>query len=175
MSNATKVLTKKLHSTAIDLIINELIMAKNGNGRNDHKKYNNNLNALHNLGVDMTIDAVYKRVEREYKKRKIPSEVVVRKDAFSLQSILAGDSHKSSSSGSQGSIATTKRFSGCPKGTTEEKKRQDKKQYNDCVSSICDVYANELTKSKGKHMHKHFLDGLIQTKQLEFDITQNIS
>ena len=100
MSNATTVLTKKLHSAAIHLIINELIMAKNGNGRSDHKKYNDSLNALHNLGEDMMINALYERVEREYKKRMIPSEVVIRKGTFSLQSILTGDSHKSSSSGS---------------------------------------------------------------------------
>ena len=67
----------------------------------------------------------------------------------------------------------TKKCSGHPKGATDEKKRHDKKNYKDCVTSICEAYAEELTK-KEKHLPTHSLDQLIKKKQSEFDTSQKI-
>ena len=81
---------------------------------------------------------------------------------------MTGDSVKKISNGSNDSTTFAKSCSGHPKETTDEKKRHDKKKYKDCVTSICEAYAEELTKRE-KHLPSHFLDQLIKKNQSEFD------
>ena len=68
----------------------------------------------------------------------------------------------------------TKSWSGHPKGTIDKKKRHDKNNYKDCMTSICQAYAEELSKRE-KHLPTHFLDQLIKKKQLEFDTSQKVT
>ena len=82
------------------------------------------------------------------------------------------------SCGTSGLSATdnSKSFGECPKGTTEERKRQGKKHYLNCIASICEEYSAKLTKMKAadKHLPHLFLDKLIERKKSEFHLTMNI-
>ena len=52
-------------------------MANGNSGRAGYKQYSESVDALHKCGIDITINAFYKRIECEYKRRKIPNEIVL--------------------------------------------------------------------------------------------------
>ena len=90
----------------------------------------------------------------------MPNEIEVT-ETFTLESTLTGDSVNNISIGSNDSTTIIESCSYCPKETTDEKKGHDKKKYKNCVTSICEAYAEELTKRE-KHLPTHFLDQLIK-------------
>ena len=68
MANSTSSYAKKLKDGAINQVVNDLIMAKGNGERASYKQYSESIDALHKCGINITMDALYKRVEREYKK-----------------------------------------------------------------------------------------------------------
>ena len=170
MAHPTSCYVKKLKDGTVNQVVNDLIMAKDSEGRVSHKQYNEAVDALCKCGINITIDELYKRVEQEYKRKMMPNEIDIT-DNFTLGSTLTGDSVNNVSTGSNDSTNVTKSCSGHPKGTTDEKKRHDKKKNKDCVNSICEAYAEELTKRE-KHLPSHILDQLIKEEQFEFDTSQ---
>ena len=92
----------------------DLIIAKGSEGRVSHKHYNEAVDAICKCGINITIDALYKRVEQEYKRRKMPNEIEII-DNFTLGSTLTGDSGNNISTGSNDSTTISKSCSGHPK------------------------------------------------------------
>ena len=127
--------------------------------RAEYKQKSESVDAIHKCGIDTTIDALYEEVEQKYKRRKMPNEIVLT-DSLSLHSTLMGDSGHNDSTG------VTKSSAGHLKGTTDDKRRNDKEKYKN--------YVIELTKTN-KCLPQHFLDKRIKKKQLESHITKTIS
>ena len=63
MANPILSYVKKLEDGAVNQVVNDLIIAKGSEGRVSHKQYNSAVDALFNCGINITIDALYKRVE----------------------------------------------------------------------------------------------------------------
>ena len=63
MADPTSSYTKKLKDGTINQVVNDLIMAKDNSGRASYKQYSESVDALHKCGINITIDALYKRVE----------------------------------------------------------------------------------------------------------------
>ena len=63
MVNPTSNYAKKLKDGATNHIVNDLIIVKGSDGRMSHKQYNEAVDALNKYGINVTIDALYKRVE----------------------------------------------------------------------------------------------------------------
>ena len=91
VADSTLSYAKKLKEVTINQVVSDLIMAKGNSGRPGYKQYSEHLDALHKCGIDITIDALYKRVEQEYKRRKIINETLLT-NSSSLHSTLTGDS-----------------------------------------------------------------------------------
>ena len=89
--NHTSNYIKKLKDGEVNQVVNDLSMAKDSEGRVSHKQYNEAIDALHKCGIDITIDALYKRVEQEYKRRNMPNEIEIT-DTSTLGSTLTSDS-----------------------------------------------------------------------------------
>ncbi len=126
---------KKLHNGAINQAINDLVLAKRRDGMIQKNGYLSVLDALHKIGVNITRDALYKRVEREIKNQK-PVEVVGYETMTHLSSITNEDcndanhfSEKSTTKTSCNSLPSSveskaaSTVKGQPKGSTNEKKR----------------------------------------------------
>ncbi len=86
------------------------------------------------IGASITRDALYKRVERE-SKRMAPTEVIVKDSLTDISSVTPAANSGQSSNRFQG---------GRPKGSTNEKKWLGTGNYNACLKSICDNYANKI-------------------------------
>ena len=65
MADSTSSYAKKLKEGTINHVVSNLIMAKGNSGRYGYKQDSESVDALHKCGIDNTIDALYKRVERE--------------------------------------------------------------------------------------------------------------
>ena len=63
MANPTSIYAKKVKDGAINQVVNVLIMAKGNSGRASYKQYSESVDALHKCGINITIDALYKRIE----------------------------------------------------------------------------------------------------------------
>ena len=74
---------------------------------------------------------------------------------------VAIESNAASNDVSESLVALAK--AGRPKGSTTQKKREDMKNYKECLNSITDSYHNELTlhKNQNKRLVKGFLEQLI--------------
>ena len=66
---------------------------------------------------------------------------------------------------------------GRPKGSTNQKKRDDVKKLKECVNAIAHAYNNEFTKQRRlwQKLVKGFLEQVIQEKKEEFGVSDNIS
>ena len=161
----------KIEDLAINQAIKDLVDAKSRDGRVKGKLYKDCIDNLHEYGIKISIDALYKRVTGVYNKLKKHQEITVH-ETFSTLSSLSDDATIHGSSFNDLSI----NLAGCPRGTTDEKKRQQKKQYSDCIKSICKEYSCKFTKRKaaGTHVPSSFLDKLIERKKSEFKISTNI-
>ena len=53
----------KLKDWAINQVVNDLIMAKDSSRRTSCKQYNESVDTLDKCGINVTIDALFKRVE----------------------------------------------------------------------------------------------------------------
>ena len=66
---------------------------------------------------------------------------------------------------------------GRPKGSTDQRKREDIQNLNKCMHDITDSYETELTLRKGqnKRVKKGYMEQLILEKKGEFGVSNNIS
>ena len=135
----------------------------------------------------MTRDALYKRVARQIKKcTGATSGLVVELTADqndSEVSSLTSPSTRSSSDLLDNEDTDEHEMMDCsarrgrPKGSTNQKKRDDANKFKECVNAIAHANNNELTKQRGllkKHV-KGFLEQVIQEKKEEFGVSDNIS
>ena len=67
MADPTFSYAKKLKAGTTNQVVSDLIIAKGNNGRASYK-YSESFYALHKCGINITIHALSKRVEREYKR-----------------------------------------------------------------------------------------------------------
>ena len=122
------------------------------------------------MGISITRDALYKRVERQSKKQpnsptRPVEELATNQNDIDVSSISSPstESHRThSTTGIQDLSDTTVSLSkaGRPKGSTIQKKREDISSYRECVSAITEAYCNELTRHKeqNKRLMKGYLE-----------------
>ena len=65
MANPTSSYAKKSKDGTINQVVNDLIMAKDNSWRASNKQYSESVDALHKCDINIIIDALYKKVERE--------------------------------------------------------------------------------------------------------------
>ena len=54
---------KKARDGTIDIVVNDLIKSKGSNGRAANKQYRESVEVLHECGINILVDTLYKRVE----------------------------------------------------------------------------------------------------------------
>jgi hypothetical protein len=125
------------------------------------------------MGITVSRDALLKRVNREYKNslngmRGV--EVTIDDDATDDVSGLTPDSGTSCGSES-------KNQDGRPKGSADDKKRDNKNKRVECINAICETYSIETTNMSmvKSRVPPGFLAGLIQLKKEEYGVSESIS
>ena len=110
------------------------------------------LKCLELIGISITRDALYKRVERQSKKKPTEPTSPVEELIFYQNSEVSSISSPSmwsntTDSKSQDLLTATKSSSkaGRPKGSTMQKKREDINNHKECVNIITEEYHNKLT------------------------------
>jgi hypothetical protein len=80
------------------------------------------------------------------------------------------------SSPSTGSDTNSLSTAGQPKGSTNQKKREDIKNYKECINAVSQAYHSELThcKDQKKKVMGGFLAQVIEKKKAEFGVSCNI-
>ena len=167
---------KKTHDVAIKQIVADLVEEKataGPNHMNMTESYTQKLLTLGRMGITLSRDALQKRVNREYKNSHHAVkgvEVIVQDDGTDDLSGLTSETGMSS-----GSESTKLR--GRPKGSTDEKKRDDKNKRLECINAISKIYSTETTKRlAGKSKApRGFLENLIKSKSEEYGISEFIS
>ena len=158
-----------LRKAAMERVVHDLVKEKicGSNGRAQRDSYQSKIKALQAMGVSITKDALWKRVERQYKRTQQPD------DASSLSSPSSISDSSTLSSLTDPTFAVI----GRPKGTTSVKKREDKDILKQCLNAIAYDYATKLTscKAEKKRCKKGFLDELIEAKKAEFQVVGKIS
>ncbi len=144
------------------------------------------LHCLELMGIRIKRDALYKRVERQSKKRKQASaEPIEEAPPIAELEIYETEPDVSSVScpsyeNDQNELANEVMDSsegGRPKGSTDQQKRVNIKNYKECLNAITLAYNNELTKCKAqsKTVKRGFLNEVIEQKKRELSISCNIS
>ncbi len=141
-----------LRCGAINAAVEELLkLKKKNNGRVCKNGYSEAFQTLKEMGVNIGNDALYKQVEREYTKwiNEVPCDVVVENDGKSEVSDLTPGLLSYETNHKESDICTepTKKC-GRPKGCTREKKRNDRENVKDCLTSITKDYAAEILTAK---------------------------
>jgi hypothetical protein len=144
------------------------------------------------MGIRIKRDALYKRVERQSKKRKQASaepieEAAPIEEAPPIAEIETYENEHDVSSVScpsyesdQNEVASEVMDSskgGRPKGSTDQQNRDNIKNYKECLNAITLAYSNELTecRAQSKTVMRGFLTEVIEQKKVEFSISCNIS
>jgi len=125
------------------------------------------------MGIAMSRNALIKRVYNVSKNSPhgvVGVEVTVEDDGTDDMAGLTPDTGVSSGSES-------KKYTGRPKGSTDDKKREDEKKRVECINAICDSYSTETIKRSAvkSRVPAGFLAGLIMSKQEEYGISEYIS
>ena len=152
---------KKLHEAALQGIVDDLVKEKEDGwkSRTVRDSYTTKLNCLELMGISMTRDALYKRVACQIKKRTgATSELVVELTADQNNSEVSTLTSPSTGGSSdllddedtdEHEVMDCSARGGRPKGSTNQKKRDDVKKYKECVNAIAHAYNDELTKQRG--------------------------
>ena len=156
---------KTLHKTALQGVVNDLVQEKEEGwkGRTSRDSYTTKLQCVELMGITITKDALYQRVERQSKSKKqlkstsTPIEVVAFNQPHSEVSSLSSPSTESNTPESipgrnhllEDMVTLPK--AGRPKGSTDQKKRADIKNFNQCINAITDSYKTELTLRRGEN------------------------
>ncbi len=192
---------KKLQVGAVKQAVDDLVECKRKGGTLGRNEYLSAIDALSKLGVKINRDALYKRVEREFKRlemaevqaeRMVPIDVTVQDAITEMSSITsceflnpANDNNRASTSAVNASLtfssatssSAKKNCGSRPKGSNCEKKQKDKENYSACLLSICDDYATEMVAKRAlnKNVESKVLDNLIKEKKVKFGVTRDIS
>ena len=136
------------------------------------------------MGISITHDALYKRVERQSKKKPTEPTSPVEELIFYQNSEVSSVSSPSTGSNTTDSksqdllIATIlSSKAGRPMGSTMQKKREDINNYKECVNAITEEYHNKLAFHKENHwrLMKGHLEAIIEQKKEEFGVREDIS
>jgi hypothetical protein len=174
---------KKMHEAALLGGVDDLVKDEQDGwkSRTSRDSYRTKLECLQLMGISITRDALYKRVEQQSKKHEN-----TRTRPVEELSVNQNDPEMSSlSSQSTGSIGIESNTdndasesmeslskAGRPKGSTMQKKREDIKNYKECVNAIAEAYDNELTlHNPEKRLAKGYLEQLILQKKEEFGVS----
>ena len=178
---------KKIQGKAVQAVVDDLVDEKQGGwkSRTAWDSYTAKLHCLELMGIKITRDALYKRVDRQSKRKQngLPKpiqevapieEVATYSKEHDISSISSPstESHITHSmAGIQDLSDTTVSSSkaGRPKGSTHQKKREDMKNYQDCMNAITMAYSNELTqcRAQSKTVMQGFLKEVIEQKKVE--------
>ena len=148
---------KKWHQSALQDVVKDLVREKEEGWKNRTARdsYTTKIKSLELIGISITPNALYKRVERESKKKPneptSPIEEVVVNDTSEVSSISSPSTGTNTTdSESQDLLTATISSSkaGRPKGSTMQKKREDISTYKQCVNAITEDYHKELTSHK---------------------------
>ncbi len=170
-------------------VIDDLVKEKEEGwkSRTSRDSYTMKLKCLELMGISITRNALYKRVERQSKKKpnaptRPVEELALNQDDIDVSSISSPstESHKMHSMAEIQDLTNTMASSskaGRPKGSTIQKKREDISRYRECVSAVTEAYCNELThnKEQNKRLMKGYLEEVIAQKQEEFGVSNKIS
>ena len=179
---------KKMQEKAVQGVVDDLVDEKEEGWKNRTARdsYTAKLHCLELMGIKIKRDALYKRVERQSKKRKLASaepieeappinEIETHKNDNDVSSVSC-PSFESNTNETANEI-TDPSQGGRPKGSTLQKKREDMKNYTDCMNAITMVYNNEPTqcRAQGKTVTRGFLKEVIEQKKGEFSTKSHIS
>ena len=176
---------KKMHEATLQGVVNDLVKEKDDGwkSRTSRDSYTTKLECLEIMGISITRDALYKRVERQSQKQaNTPTRPVEElslnqndTEVSSLSSPSTGSATIEITGDNDVSESTSK--VGRPKGSTMQKKQEDIINYKECVNAIAEAYDNELTayRSQNKRLVKGYLGQLILQKKEEFGVSCNIS
>ena len=167
---------QQIHDLAIKQIVADLAEEKatvGVNHMNMIESYTQKLSTLSCMGIAMSRNALIKRVYNVSKNSPhgvVGVELTVEDDGTDDMAGLTPDTGVSSGSES-------KKYTGRPKGSTDDKKREDEKKRVECINAICDSYSNETIKRSTvkSRVPAGFLAGLIMSKQEEYGILEYIS
>ena len=155
--------------------------------RTSRDSYTSKLQCLQLMGISLTRDALYKRVQRQQKRQPNKTatpidELVIPQNDPEISSVSSPSSGHNSNDSNIGSddIPETMILSskaGRPKGSTVQKKRANIKSYGECVNAISQAYNIELTqhKEQKKRLMRGYFEQLIQERKDEFGVNTNIS
>ena len=165
---------KKLHGVALQGVVNDLVQEKEEGwkGRTSRDSYTTKHQCLELMGITITKDALYKRVERQSKKQPNARTRPIEK----LTTNPNDPEVSSMSSPSTGSDTNSLSTAGRPKGSTNEKKREEIKNYKECINAVSQAYHSELThcKDQKKKVKGGFLAQIIEKEKGKFDVSCNI-
>ena len=177
---------KKWHKAALQDVVQDLVKEKKGGWKNRTARdsYTTKLKSLELIGISITRDALYKRVERESKKKPneptSPFDEVITNDTSELSS-MSSTSMGSNITDCESQVLQTSTISsskaGRPKGSTMQKKREDISKYKQCLNAITEEYHKELTSHKETQQRpvRGHLKEIIQQKKEEFGVSDDIS
>jgi hypothetical protein len=148
---------KKWHQSALQDVVKDLVREKEEGWKNRTARdsYTTKIKSLELIGISITPNALYKRVERESKKKpneptstieevvlNDPSEV----SSISCPSTLTNITDSETQDLQTSTISSSK--AGRPKGSTMQKKREDISKYKQCLNAITEEYHKELISHK---------------------------
>ena len=174
---------KKIQELAVQAVVNDLVDKKEEGckSRTAQDSYTVKLHCLELMGITIKRDGLCKWVEWQSKKRKQASaepiqeaapieEVATYKNDHDVSSVSC-PSYKSDTNEIANEIMDSSK-AGRPKGSMHQKKREDIKNYNECVNAITKAYNNELTqcRDRSKTVLLGFLKEVIEQTKVEFSI-----
>ena len=153
---------KKLHEAAFQPVVNDLVHEKEEGwkSRTARDSYTTKLQCLELMGIKITRDALYKRVEQQSKRQQngtgnpepIQEAAPIEEVATYLNdhnvSSISSPSNESDTNESGNDTMMSSPKAGRPKGSTNQKKRLDIKNYKECINAITEAYDSELTQCK---------------------------
>ncbi len=177
---------KKWHQSALQDVVNDLVKEKEEGWKNKAARdsYTTKIKSLELIGISITPNALYKRVERESKKKpneptstieevvlNDPSEV----SSISCPSTLTNITDSETQDLQTSTISSSK--AGRPKGSTMQKKREDISKYKQCLNAITEEYHKELISHKEtrRRLMSGHLEAVIKQKKEEFGVSDYIS
>ncbi|KAL3804780.1 hypothetical protein ACHAW5_001887 [Stephanodiscus triporus] len=187
---------KAANNAAINVAIADLVAARNVRRADGGKRlirssqpYKHVITSLQSVGVDITYDALVKRVSRavlEEDTPRVEPEIRLSMSEESLVSSLSSLSDESLTSKAEDITETAlhedqselkSSAGGRPKGSTKAKKKQDLADESNCIDAIVSEYSRHYiaSKSVGEKVEYGYLKRLIDEKKKEFGIHCNIS
>ena len=176
---------KKWHQSALQDIVDDLVKEKEEGWKNKAARdsYTTKIKSLELIGISITPNALYKRVERESKKKPneptSPIEEAVVNDTSEVSSISSPSTGTNITDSEHQDLLTATIWTskaGRPKGSTMQKKKEDVNNYKECVNAITKEYNNKLTfhKENRQRLMKGHLEAIIEQKKEEFGVSDDI-